>query len=132
LVRIVNLGLEEGKNNITFPCWANLDHSRKGYHMERTRFGLKRPSSTIVHVKESEAFEQQIHRIHELLEGSEATVTWNDHIPIQTSPSRSRQIDITIKRNGNLTIVECRQHQSPQDVQWIEELIGRRASLRRR
>jgi hypothetical protein len=26
-------------------------------------------------------------------------------------------------------MVECRQHQSPQDVQWIEELIGRRVSL---
>ena len=81
-------------------------------------------------VKESEAFEQQIHRIHELLEGSEATVTWNDHIPDPDNHSRSRQIDITIKRNGNLTMVECRQHQLPQDVQWIEELIGRRTSLR--
>lgn len=87
-------------------------------------------TSTIVSVKDSEAFEQQIHRIHELLEGSEASVTWNDHIPDPDNPSRSRQIDITIRRNGNLTMVECRQHQSPQDVQWIEELIGRRASLR--
>ncbi len=81
-------------------------------------------------MKESEAFEQQIHRIHELLEASEASVTWNDHISDPDNPSRSRQIDITIRRNGDLTMVECRQHQSPQDVQWIEGLMGRRASLR--
>jgi hypothetical protein len=81
-------------------------------------------------VKESETFEQQIHRIHELLDGSGAVVTWNDHIPDPDNPSQSRQIDITIERNRKLTIVECRKHQSPQDVQWIEEMIGRRASLR--
>jgi hypothetical protein len=51
-------------------------------------------------VKDSETFEQQIHRIHELLEGSEAAVTWKDHIPDPDNPSRSRQIDITIRRNG--------------------------------
>jgi hypothetical protein len=81
-------------------------------------------------VKESETFEQQIHRIHELLDGSGAVVTWNDHIPDPDNPSQSRQIDITIERKRKLTIVECRKHQSPQDVQWIEELIGRRTSLR--
>jgi hypothetical protein len=81
-------------------------------------------------VKQSARFEQQIHRIHELLDGEGAVVTWDDHIPDPDNPSQLRQIDITIRRNGNLTMVECRQHQSPQDVQWIEELIGRRASLR--
>jgi len=81
-------------------------------------------------VKESETFEQQIHRIHELLDGSGAVVTWNDHIPDPDNSSQSRQIDITIERKRKLTIVECRKRQSPQDVQWIEELIGRRTSLR--
>jgi Restriction endonuclease len=81
-------------------------------------------------VKESEQFEQQIHRIHELLDGSGATVIWDDRIADPDNPSRARQIDITIRRNGKVTIVECRQHRSPQDVQWIEELIGRRVSLR--
>lgn len=81
-------------------------------------------------MKESETFERQIHRIHELLDDSEAVVTWNDHIPDPDNPSQARQIDITIERNRKLTIVECRRHQSAQDVQWIEELIGRRASLR--
>lgn len=81
-------------------------------------------------MRDSKAFEQKTHRIHELLEGSGAVVTWDDHIPDPDNPSQPRQIDITISRDGKLTLVECRDHQSRQDVQWIEELIGRRASLR--
>jgi hypothetical protein len=81
-------------------------------------------------MKNSEAFEQQIHRIHELLEGSGADVTWNDHVPDPDNLSQQRQIDVSIKRDGKLTLVECRDRQSPQDVTWIEELIGRRASLK--
>lgn len=80
-------------------------------------------------MKDSEAFEQQIHRIHELLEGSGAEVTWNDHIPDPDNPSQPRQIDVTIRRDGKLTLVECRHRQSPQDVTWIEELMGRHVSL---
>jgi len=83
----------------------------------------------IAHVKESKAFEQQIHRIYELLESTDAKVTWNDHLPDPDNPSRPRQIDITIRRNGQLALVECRHHRSPQDVQWIEALMGRRISL---
>jgi hypothetical protein len=81
-------------------------------------------------MRPSDAFEQQIHRIHELLEGFEAEVTWNDHIVDPDQPARRRQIDITIKRGGHLTLIECRLHRSRQDVKWIEELIGRRQSLR--
>ncbi len=81
-------------------------------------------------MKNSDAFEQRIHRIYELLEGSGVDVTWNDHVPDPDNPSQQRQIDVSIKRNGMLTLVECRDRQSPQDVTWIEELIGRRASLR--
>jgi hypothetical protein len=80
-------------------------------------------------MKKSKAFEQQIHRIHELLDGSGAEVVWNDHIPDPDNPSQPRQIDVTIRRDGKLTHVECRQHHTRQDVQWIEELIGRRTSL---
>ena len=43
---------------------------------------------------------------------------------------QSRQIDISIRREGALTLVECRLHKEPQDVTWIEQLIGRRISLR--
>jgi len=80
-------------------------------------------------VKDSTAFEQQIHRIYELLEGPGAEVTWDDHVPDPDNPPRLRQIDVTVRRDGKLTFVECRDHQSRQDVTWIEELEGRRASL---
>jgi hypothetical protein len=79
--------------------------------------------------KLSDAFEQQIHRLHELVDGTDAEVTWNDRIPDPDNPKQPRQIDITIKRRGVLTFVECRIHQERQDVKWIEELIGRRISL---
>jgi hypothetical protein len=79
--------------------------------------------------KESDAFEQQIHRLYELIEGGDAEVTWDDRIPDPDNPRQSRQIDVTIRRGNALTIVECRLHKEPQDVQWIEELIRRRLSL---
>jgi hypothetical protein len=79
---------------------------------------------------ESTAFERRIERIHWLLEDEDAVITWNDRIPDPDNPSQPRQIDITIRRDQSLTIVECRVHKSPQDVTWIEELIGRRQSLR--
>jgi hypothetical protein len=75
-------------------------------------------------------FEQEISRIHELLEGDDAEVTWNDRIIDPDNPERLRQIDITVKKQRRLTIVECRIHKNPQDVKWIEEMIGRRESLR--
>jgi hypothetical protein len=81
-------------------------------------------------MKASDAFEQQIHRLHQLVDGTDAEVTWNDRIPDPDNPKKSRQIDITIRRGNALTLVECRIHKGPQDVKWIEELIGRRASLR--
>jgi len=81
-------------------------------------------------VRNSTAFEQHIHRIYELIEGSGAEVTWNDHIPDPDNPAQLRQIDITVRRDGKLAFIECRDHQSRQDVQWIEELMGRRVSLK--
>ena len=80
-------------------------------------------------MKDSEAFEKQICRIYELLENSVDDVTRNVHISDPDNPAQQRQIDISIRRDGKLTHVECRQHQSPQTVQWIEELMGRRESL---
>jgi len=77
----------------------------------------------------SDTFERQIHRIHELLEGSGAAVTWNDHLPDPDNPKQPRQIDITIRRDRQLALIECRFHRSRQNVKWIEELIGRRVSL---
>jgi Restriction endonuclease len=80
--------------------------------------------------KRSDAFERQIHRLHELVEGEGADVTWNDRIPDPDNPDQSRQIDITIRRAADLTLVECRLHKERQDVKWVEELIGRKQSLR--
>jgi hypothetical protein len=80
--------------------------------------------------RQSDAFEQQISRLHELIEGSDAEVTWNDRIPDPDNPDQPRQIDVSIKRESTFTIVECRLHKEPQDVKWIEELMGRRLSLR--
>jgi hypothetical protein len=74
-------------------------------------------------------FERLVERIHQLLEVEGSTVTWNDHIPDPDNPSQPRQIDISIRRDGSLTLVECRIHKQPQDVTWIEELMGRRTSL---
>jgi hypothetical protein len=79
--------------------------------------------------KPSTIFERQIERIHQLLEREPSKVTWNDRIPDPDNPDQLRQIDITIDRDGTKVHAECRIHQSPQDVQWIEELIGRRVSL---
>jgi hypothetical protein len=77
----------------------------------------------------SEALERQVHRIHELLVRSHEDVTWNDHIPDPDNPEQLRQIDITIRQNGELTLIECRLSKRRQDVKWIEELMGRRESL---
>lgn len=80
-------------------------------------------------MRPSDAFEQQVRRIYELIAESGAEVTWNDHINDPDNPPRTRQIDVTLKRNGALTLIECRLRKPPQDVQWIECLIGRRISL---
>src|ERR1700720_2846791 len=86
-------------------------------------------SSTITVIMKPAAFERKIHQIIDLIEGSGAQVTWNDHISDPDNPSRLRQIDVTIRRGGKLTICECRLSRSRQNVKWIEELIGRCLSL---
>lgn len=74
-------------------------------------------------------FERQIERIHQLLEAEGSVITWDDRIPDPDNPNQPRQIDVTIRRDDLLTLVECRFHKDPQDVTWIEELMGRRTSL---
>lgn len=81
-------------------------------------------------MRTSEKFEHQIRRIHELIEQPNTKVTWNEKIPDPDNPNQPRQIDITIRNNDHLTLVECRIHQEKQDVNWIEELLGRKQSLR--
>ncbi len=79
--------------------------------------------------KESNDFEILISKIHQLLEGEDTEVTWNDKIPDPDNPIQNRQIDITVRKDNFLNIIECRFHKTKQDVKWIEELIGRRCSL---
>ncbi len=79
--------------------------------------------------KESDDFEIFISRIHELLEGQDAEVIWDDKIADPDNPSQNRQIDISVRKDNFLNIIECRLHKEKQDVKWIEELIGRRQSL---
>lgn len=78
----------------------------------------------------SDKLEQHIERIHSLIEQPGSVITWNDRLPDPDNPRQPRQIDITIRRDEALTIVECRLHNRAQDVNWIEELIGRRTSLK--
>jgi len=79
--------------------------------------------------KESKDFEILISKIHELLEGQDAEVTWNDKITDPDNPIQSRQIDVTVRKENFLNIIECRLHTVKQNATWIEELIGRRYSL---
>jgi hypothetical protein len=74
--------------------------------------------------------ERQVECIERLIAQEGSEVTWNDRIPDPDNPRQRRQIDITIRRDGRLTIVECRMEKSPHDVTWIEQLMGRRESLR--
>lgn len=79
---------------------------------------------------ESDAFEQLNQRISQLLQGADATVEWNAHIPDPDSSGDSRQIDVLIiGADGKRTSVECRERGGAQCVMWIEELIGRKLSL---
>ena len=82
-------------------------------------------------VNNGKLFEQQIERIYRLLETDKsAIITWNNKIYSDIDPKCLRQIDITIERNNKITHIECRNHKKPQDVQWIENLIGRKITLK--
>lgn len=74
-------------------------------------------------------FEQQIARILRALNDKDVDVIWNDKFPDPDNLSQLRQVDISIRNQQRLTIVECRLHQRKQDVKWIEELYGRKISL---
>jgi len=116
------------KKRFIFRCLP-FTHFMPLLQIHLLKFAPRRCFLSAVALRTSDAFEQQIRRIYELLTDSGAEVTWNDHIPDPDNPAQSRQIDVTIKRDGALTLVECRQHNSRQNVKWVEELMGRRLSL---
>lgn len=76
-----------------------------------------------------EEFEKKVFEIHKILQGRHASVEWNAHIKDPDNPKQKRQIDVLVKDNESITIIECRHHQKKQDVKWIEEIYGRRISL---
>lgn len=79
----------------------------------------------------SDEFEKQVFRIYSILESDkDSVVTWNEKIPDPDNPSQGRQIDVTVRKENTFIIIECRIHKKPQDVKWIEELYGRKASFR--
>jgi hypothetical protein len=80
-------------------------------------------------MSKSDNFEKLIFRIYKLLSNDKAEVSWNEKIPDPDNHSQLRQVDVLIKREGVVTHIECRTHNKPQDVKWIEELIGRKISL---
>ncbi len=75
-------------------------------------------------------FERQIGKLMSVLEGQDAKVHWDAKIPDPDNPSQERQVDVLIERDGLRTLVECRHRRNPQNVMWIEELLGRKVSLR--
>ncbi|GMT42945.1 MAG: hypothetical protein IEMM0002_1356 [bacterium] len=91
--------------------------------------GIISCTQTFIMTKQTDEFEQMIMRVHELLEDQDVDVKWNEKIPDPDNPTQTRQIDVLIRKDNLLDLVECRIHKEKQDVKWIEELIGRRISL---
>ena len=73
--------------------------------------------------------EELVVRIHDLIEPTGAKVTWNKKVP-DPDTGRLRQIDGLLERDGKNIHIECRDRTPPQDVRWVEELFGRRTSLK--
>lgn len=78
---------------------------------------------------ESDNFEKQIKRIHDVLVQDYGKVTWNDKIADPDNPKQSRQIDITVRIKSDIIHIECRHHKAKQNSKWVEELFGRKISL---
>ena len=74
-------------------------------------------------------FEKLVAQIIRLLGKGGASVEHNAKI-VDPDNKKLRQIDILAQKQGQKLHYECRHHASPQDVKWIEELIGRKISLR--
>ena len=77
------------------------------------------------------ALEKLCYRIQCLVQDSGATVEWNPKGEKDPDTKQARQMDVLItSADGRRTTVECRNYASKQDVKWIEELIGRKMSLK--
>ncbi|TFL16927.1 restriction endonuclease [Jannaschia formosa] len=76
----------------------------------------------------SRGFEQFVARVLNLIGSNDDVTIWDHHIP-DPDTGQLRQVDILILQNEKRIFVECRDYKRPQDVTWIESLIGRRDSL---
>lgn len=84
--------------------------------------------------KQTNAFQQLIHYIHEKIEGVDVTVTESAMIDEQNVDEKiAREVDILIEKtiNGkNVRIaIECRDRESKDDIQWVDCLIGKYLNL---
>ncbi|MEQ1485549.1 restriction endonuclease [Methyloglobulus sp.] len=80
--------------------------------------------------KQTNAFQQLIHYIHEKTEGIDATITESAEIFEQNINEKiPREVDILIEKeiNGknNRIAIECRDRQCKDDIQWVDCLIGK-------
>jgi hypothetical protein len=82
------------------------------------------------HAEDSSSFERAIEEVYRILSDASDSVERNVRVADPDFEGFFRQIDLRIKSIGLTTHVECRFHKKKQDVKWIEELIGRKASLR--
>ncbi len=78
---------------------------------------------------DSDNFEKQVKRIHDVLVQDYGKVKWNDKIADPDNPKQSRQIDISVRIKDEFIHIECRHHKNKQNTKWIEELYGRKVSL---
>lgn len=74
-----------------------------------------------------EEFEKRVANLIKIIEEHGASVNWNHKTPDPSNNQQDRQIDIEVKKNSERYHIECRHRNKPQDVQWIEQLIGRKA-----
>jgi hypothetical protein len=84
--------------------------------------------------KRSNAFQRLIKYIHEQIEPAGGTVTESACLLEKNIPSPiEREVDVLIEREVNskkvLIAVECRDRSSKDDIQWIDELIGKYLNL---
>lgn len=74
-------------------------------------------------------FEKRVERVFRSIEADATIVEWNASLR-DPDTAKPRQIDVLLQReDGSIVHVECRNRRTPQSVQWIEELEGRRVSL---
>jgi hypothetical protein len=79
--------------------------------------------------KDAKEFEAFVERIYQTLSPN-VIVKIDEKIQDPDVKGRMRQVDVALYGDDFCVFVECRKHTARQDVKWVEELIGRKRSLR--